>query len=171
MLERGDDAPTFRRPGTRGETIRPYDLAEFTEEGIAILVFYPFDFSPVCTTELCEFRDAEFLTFTGGVDVVGISSDSAYAHRRFVRANDLPFPLVSDSDGSISAAYDVQYDEWEHHPSVAKRAVYIVDSSRTIRYGWSTEDAYENPDLTEIYETMKTIDEFDFDGSNAPAVE
>lgn len=171
MLEEGDVAPAFCGPGTGGETIRPYELTEFTGEGVAVLVFYPFDFSPVCTTELCEFRDAEFLTFTEGVDVVGISSDSAYAHRQFVQANDLPFPLVSDSDGSISAAYDVQYDEWEHHPGVAKRAVYVVDSSRTIRYGWSSEDAYENPDLTEIYGTMKTIDELDFDGSTAPATE
>jgi peroxiredoxin len=171
MLEEGDDAPGFRCPGTEGEVIEPYDLAEFTRRGVAVLVFYPFDFSPVCTTELCEFRDAEFLTFTEGVDVAGLSGDSASAHRRFVEANDLPFPLLSDSDGAVSRAYDVRYDEWEQHPGVPKRAVYVVDSDRTVRYAWDTEDAYENPDLYTIYETLKTIDELDFDGAVTPAGE
>jgi peroxiredoxin len=168
MLAEGADAPMFRRPGTDGETIQSYDLTTFTDEGATVLVFYPFDFSPVCTTELCAFRDAEFLTFTRGVDVIGISGDSAYAHKRFSQANNIPFPLVSDSDGAISAAYDIQYEEWEAHPGVAKRAVYILDKTQTIQYAWNTQDAYENPDLSEVYETLRTIDDLDFDGMAPP---
>lgn len=122
-------------------------------------------------TELCEFRDAEFLTFSTGVGDLGVSGDRAYAHRRFSQANDLPFPLVSDDDCTISTRYDVQYEEWEAHPGVAKRAVYIVDSTDTIRYAWRTQDAYENPYLAEIYETLKTIDDLNFNGVTAPEPE
>ncbi|PGF13827.1 hypothetical protein CP556_22225 [Natrinema sp. CBA1119] len=77
MLELGETAPSFTLPGTDGETIDEYSLKEYTNEGAAVLAFYPFDFSPICTEELCDFRDVEWLTFTEGVNLFGISTDSA----------------------------------------------------------------------------------------------
>lgn len=157
MLSEGDTVDDFTVPGTDGEQIEPYSLSDYTEAGAAILIFYPFDFSPVCTTELCRFRDAEWLTFTDDIDVLGISLDSCYAHKRFIQENDLSFPLLSDTRGRVTDEYGVAYEEWEHHAGVPKRALVTVDDSNTVRYTWVTEDAYETPSLDELEETVTTL--------------
>lgn len=150
MITDGSHAPGFTLPGTDGEVLEEYELASYTDAGATVLVFYPFDFSPVCTSELCEFRDAEWLTLTPNVDVLGISTDSAYAHRRFSRENDINFPLLSDSGGSVIEDYGVKYEEWEGHRAVSKRAIIILDDDQRVRYRWHTEDATDNPDLGEV---------------------
>jgi peroxiredoxin len=121
-------------------------------------LFYPFDFSSVCTTELCEFKDAEWLTFTPELDVIGISTDSAYSHRRFINEYELPFPLLSDHDGSVSEKYDTLANDIENHPVVSQRAVYVIEDTETIRYSWKAEDAWEAPDLTHVYSAVDELE-------------
>lgn len=120
-------------------------------------MFYPFDFSPVCTEVFCRFRDAEFLTFTGDVDVFGISRDSCYAHKRFIQEYDLPFPLLSDTDGEVVERFDLVYDELEHHPSVPKRAILTLDESHDVRYKWYTDDAYTAPNYDELRQSVRSV--------------
>lgn len=50
-----------------------------------LLLFYPFDFSPVCTNELCAISDAEFFQFTPDVDVRAVSADSVLPIGRSLR--------------------------------------------------------------------------------------
>lgn len=157
MISESEEAPTFTIPGTEGNEIKKYSLSEYTENGAVVLVFYPFDFSPVCTEELCLFRDAEWLTFTEDVDVLGISLDSGYAHKRFIKEHNFTFPLLSDTKGRVTKQYGVAYDEWEHHVSVPKRALITVDDSLTVRYTWVTEDAYQNPNLDELHQAVEAL--------------
>lgn len=157
MPSRDARAPGFTLPGTDGDVIETYDLSTFTTAGATILIFYPFDFSPICTKELCEFRDAEWLTFTPDVDVLGISTDSAYAHQRFSQENDLNFPLLSDTSGTVIDEYGVRYDEWEGHREVSKRALMILDDDQRIRYRWETEDANDNPPLAAVYDEVISL--------------
>lgn len=159
MIAEGDTAPSFTLPGTRGNDVEKYRLSDFIDSGAVVLVFYPFDFSPVCTDELCMFRDAEWLTFTEGVDVVGISLDSCYAHRRFIHEHNLPFPLLSDTTGQVTREYGLSYDEWEHHVGVPKRALVTIDDSQSVRYVWATEDAYQNPSFDELRGTVTSLAE------------
>lgn len=160
----GHSAPTFSLPGTDGDQeFERYELSEYTDSGAAILVFYPFDFSPVCTTELCRFRDAEWLTVSDDVDVLGISRDGCYSHARFIDAYSLPFPLLSDVEGAVTRAYDVEYDEWELHSGVPKRAVFLVDDEGSIQYRWVTDDAYENPDLMELGREVASLPRVDLE--------
>ena len=49
MLAEGETAPDFTLPGTDGDSITEYSLTESVETGAVVLVFYPFDFSGVCT--------------------------------------------------------------------------------------------------------------------------
>lgn len=157
MIDPGTTAPPVVLPGTDGDEITEYDLAEYTDSGVAVLVFYPFDFSPVCSEVFCKFRDNEHLTLTKHVDVLGISTDSAYAHREFADQLDLAFPLLSDSDGAVIEAYDAMYEECEGHSEVAKRAVTIIDATNTVRHVWSSEDAYDSPDIETIFEEVKVV--------------
>lgn len=151
MVEQGDVAPDFTLPGVANDTVETFNLGERTDDGqSALLLFFPFDFSPVCTNELCAIRDAEWFELTPDLDVWAISGDSAYAHRAFANEFGLNFPLLSDSHGTVADAYDVCYDEWEGHEHVPKRAVFLIDSERTVQYTWETDDAFETPDFVPV---------------------
>ncbi|WP_335999986.1 redoxin domain-containing protein [Halorientalis halophila] len=157
----GDCAPSFTLPGTVGDetgAIETVSLSETTDEDRAVLLlFYPFDFSPVCTTELCAIRDAEWFEFTPDLDVWAVSGDSVYAHRAFADEYGLSFPLLSDYNGEVADRYGVRYDEWDEHTDVPKRAVFLIDSDQVVRYAWHTDDALEVPDFSPVENALKEI--------------
>lgn len=157
MIREGDTVDGFSLPGTDGETIERYNLSDYTADGAVILVFYPFDFSPVCTEELCAFRDAEWLTVSEDVDVFGISLDSAYAHKRFIQEYELPFPLLSDIRGRLTDQFGLAYDEFEHHEGICKRALITIDDSHTVRYTWVTDDAYKSPNIDDLHHAVDKL--------------
>ena len=150
MINQGASAPSFTLPGLRDGEQTEYSLDETTAN--------PFDFSPVCTNELCAIRDAEWFQLTPALDVWAISGDSVYAHRAFAEEYGLNFPLLSDSSGRVAESYDVCYDEWENHERVPQRAVFLIDSERTIRYAWATEDALEKPDFFPVKDALETLE-------------
>jgi peroxiredoxin len=160
MLEDGASAPSFTLPGYSDGEITSFSLDETVAQGrAALVVFFPFDFSPVCTIELCAIRDAEWFQPTPELDVWAISGDSVFAHRAFAEEYGMNFPLCSDSAGRVAASYDVCYEELESHERVPRRAFFLIDSTRTIRYAWATDDAFEKPDffpVTEALDTMET---------------
>jgi peroxiredoxin len=155
MVEVGDVAPDFDLVGVTDGIKNSYCLSEATDAGYyLLLVFYPADFSPVCTAEMCAIRDSEFFLFTENVKVWGISGDSVYAHQAFEEEFGLNFPLLADTDNSVAARYSTRYDEWEGQREITKRAVFVVDPERRIRYAWGTDDAYVEPDLWPVKEAL-----------------
>lgn len=164
MVRVGESAPSFRLPGVTEYAASTHDLARTTAGGTAVvLVFYPFDFSPVCTDELCALQDAEFFSLTDGVCVWAVSADSIYAHWAFAEKYGLEITLLSDSDGSVAGSFDVQYDEWEGHRHVPKRAVVMVDTDGIVRYRWVTEDPYERPDFQPVFDAVRELDGVEVD--------
>ena len=124
MPDVGDKAPKLVLEDDQGGT---FDLADHAGEKV-LLVFYPGDDTPVCTAQLCDYRDG-IEAFEGlGVRVVGISGDDGESHRRFRAKHDLPFTLLSDPDLSVAARYDSK------GLMGMKRAVYLVDEAGVIRY-------------------------------------
>jgi len=93
----GDPAPNFYGDSTDG----PLSLAHFAGEWL-VLYFYPEDFTPGCTTEACDFRDA---LPSLAAKVVGVSADPLDRHSEFAREHGLPFPLLADEDSAIARAY------------------------------------------------------------------
>ena len=154
-LSESDVAPDFSLVGVVGDDRDEYDLSETTDAGnYVVLFFYPADFSPVCTPEMCAIRDADFFAATPNVVAWAISGDSAYAHHVFADAYDLDFPLLSDTDHSVADAFDVKYDEWEGHREMVKRGMFLVDPERRVRYAWRSDDAYVRTDLWPLREAL-----------------
>jgi len=160
MPQVGDTAPDFELSGVVDGNTQRYQLSKETERGqFVLLVFYPADFSPVCTAEMCAIRDSEFFTFNENVSVWGISGDSLYAHNAFAAEFGLGFPLLADTDHSVASQYSAQYDEWEGQREMTKRGVFLVDPERQLRYVWESDDAYVEPDLRPVKEALEvTID-------------
>lgn len=151
MREVGQNAPTFETPGVAGGQVDSHTIAEYTEHGWAVvLVFYPFDFHPSCTSQLCLLRDAEALSLTENTVVLGISTDSVYSHEEFADQHRIDFPLLADSDGQIAEAYGVLVDEIEGHHDVPRSALFVVGPSQQIQYAWQSETADGEPDLEAV---------------------
>ena len=124
MLKTGDKAPDFMLENDEGGRFR---LSENRGEKI-LLVFYPGDNTPVCTRQLCDYRDG-VEAFAGlGVRVVGISSDGIESHRKFRQRHQLPFTLLSDPDLSVASQYDSK------GLLGMKRSVFLVDEEGVLRY-------------------------------------
>jgi peroxiredoxin Q/BCP len=101
-LSPGDPAPDFSLPDGEGN---PISLSDFRGKRV-VLYFYPRDNTPGCTKEACGFRDVYSDYQSKDVVVLGISTDDAKSHTKFTTKFNLPFPLLSDADGQVSATYD-----------------------------------------------------------------
>ena len=124
MLKVDDKAPDFELEDDDGKIFR---LSDQAGEKV-LLVFYPGDNTPVCTKQLCDYRDG-VEAFKGlGVTVVGISHDGAETHRKFREKYHLPFTLLSDPDYKAAALYDSK------GMLGMKRSVFLVDEAGVIRY-------------------------------------
>ena len=126
MLEPGSPAPAFALPDQNGQTV---SLSDYRGRPL-ILYFYPKDSTPGCTRQALAFADAYDRFRAAGIEVLGISRDSAASHRRFAEKNALPFPLLSDPERLAIEAYGV----WQEKKSYGKvtmgvvRTTYVIDA-------------------------------------------
>lgn len=121
----GDPAPTFALAGTGG---RAYALAE--ERGAPlVLVFYPGDNTPVCTTQLVSYS-ADLAAFTDlGARLLAVSPQDVASHEAFAAEHGLAFPLLADVDKAVGAAYGVLGPLGFY-----RRSVFVIDAGGVIRY-------------------------------------
>ncbi|MEM1011821.1 MAG: peroxiredoxin [Planctomycetota bacterium] len=102
-LSVGDTAPDFELMADDQSTVKLSDLSGKT----VVLLFYPMDFSPVCTNEHCSFGP-KLSEITGGSDdtkVFGVNCDHPFAHAEFKKQNNIPYPLLSDTSREMVKAY------------------------------------------------------------------
>ena len=98
----GDLAPDFELAGTEGS----FRLSDHRGRRV-VLLFYPGDFTPVCTRQFCSYAEqAEDLGELDAV-VVGISAQDLDSHAVFAAAHGIPVPLLADTDKSVARAYGV----------------------------------------------------------------
>lgn len=116
-----------------------------------LLVFYPGDNTPVCTRQMCDYRDG-IEEFAGlGVKVVGISADSQASHRSFREKHDLPFILLSDDTLKVAQSYGVK------GMFGMKRAVFLVDEGGVIRYAHVESLALFRRTREELLEAIRSV--------------
>ena len=120
-VEEGKKAPAFRLRDADGNLVT---LADFAGRDL-ILYFYPKDDTPGCTKEACGFRDAWKELQKRGVAVVGVSPDSPESHQKFAKKYRLPFPLLSDPDKKVMAAYGA----WGEKVMYGKKTTGVIRST------------------------------------------
>ena len=97
----GDPAPDFTLPDSTGT---PVSLADFRGRRVVLYV-YPAAMTPGCTTQACDFRDNLSSLHAAGLEVIGLSPDAPAKLAKFVAAEGLTFPLLSDPDKSVMTSY------------------------------------------------------------------
>lgn len=124
LLE-GDLAPDFELYDHHGE---PTSLQSLLDKGPLVMFFYPKGHTSGCTRQACSFRDEYERLRKLGLQLVGLSRDSAETHRSFAEANSLPFRLLVDPGGEVHRAYDVL----AFFGLFPRRVTYIIGQDRRV---------------------------------------
>lgn len=104
-------------------------MSQRCREQSVLLVFYPGDDTPVCTKQLCDYRD-HLGVFDGlGVDVLAINTQSLESHQRFAEKHGLSFPLLSDESRQVCREYGAL-----GLLGMTKRALVLVGNDQVVRY-------------------------------------
>jgi len=130
MIQEGQSAPPFTLKDASG---KPWSLEALRASGPVVLFFYPRDESPICTREVCAFRDSHQDFDQAGATVVGISSDGEAAHEAFARKQRLSYLLLSDPGRKVRQAYGIP----KTLGVLDGRATFVVDRSGTVRMAYS----------------------------------
>lgn len=117
-----------------------------------LLVFYPADESPVCTAQLCEYRD-EIDEFKGvNATIIGISAQDSESHVKFKQKRQLPFTLLSDKGLHVAKLYGAK------GLLGMKRATFLVDASGILRYQHVEATALFRRTAEELVGVLKQLD-------------
>jgi peroxiredoxin Q/BCP len=123
----GDKAPELLGKDQNGNEIK---LSDFAGQKL-VLYFYPKDSTSGCTSEACNLRDnyAEFRR--QGYAVVGVSVDDEKSHRKFIDKNELPFPLIADTDKTLVEQFGVWGEKKMYGRSYMGtfRTTFIIDEN------------------------------------------
>ncbi len=140
MLGVGQPAPDFALRSQHGQTVTLADLAGAP----ALLVFYPFAFSGICSSELADLRDHRSAFDDAGTQIVGVSCDPMFALRVFSDRDELGFTLLSDfwPHGEAAAAYGC----FDRTAGAATRSSFLIDADSTVRWTVS-HDAGDRRDI------------------------
>jgi peroxiredoxin Q/BCP len=134
-LQPGDPAPDFELVDDAGT---PHRLSAQRPRP-TVIYFYPADMTPGCTTEACEFRDANDEIRALGAEVWGISPQDERSHARFREAHALSFPLLVDRDHAVAEAYGTwtQKTRYGRTYEGMSRETFLVDGTGRIARVWT----------------------------------
>ncbi|HEY7414701.1 MAG TPA: peroxiredoxin [Ktedonobacteraceae bacterium] len=107
---------------------------------VLVLYFYPRDDTPGCTKEACSFRDANHEMQKRGVIVLGVSADDVDSHKKFADKYGLPFPLLADTDTTVSQRYGVYGERTMYGKTFmgVYRSTFLIDKEGVVRKIWPT---------------------------------
>ena len=105
-LKVGDVAPIFQLPD---HADKAWSSSDHVGKNWVVIYFYPGDFTPGCTAQAKAFNAAMEKLAAKGVEVVGISGDSAATHGLFRKAQKLNFTLLADPKGETAKQFGVPF--------------------------------------------------------------
>jgi peroxiredoxin len=147
VIEPGAAAPDFT---LRDQDGRKVSLADFRGQTV-VLVFYPSDFSPVCTDQLSIYQEVVSELEQRGVRLLGISVDGAFCHKAFQGHLHLTIPLLADfhPKGEVARAYGVWSDDY----GVSSRALVMVGPDGRVEWSYLS-PALEVPGANLIFDAL-----------------
>jgi peroxiredoxin len=138
LISAGEPAPDFTLPNHKGEQV---SLSDFRGRRV-MLVFYPTDFSPVCSDQLSIYQEVLDQIEESGVQLLGVSVDSSWTHNAFRKQLGLDIPLLADfhPKGEMSSNYGAYIDDF----GTSNRSLVLIDEDGVVRW------VHESPSVTEI---------------------
>ena len=148
ILPAGSPAPDFSLPVTPDQTL---SLSDFRGRTV-ILVFYPNDFSPVCGDQLSIYQEVKPEIEAKGVDLVGISVDSFFAHKAFQEKLGFDTTLLSDFEpkGEVARAYGSYVEKM----GFANRTLVLVDEEGKVAWTYESPNPGEFPGANVIFDAL-----------------
>jgi peroxiredoxin len=149
-LATGSKAPAFTLKTKTADGLQDVSLADNLGKRKTVLLFFPLAFTSVCVEEMCSVSAGIQKYKDLNAAVYGISVDSPFTLEKMAAADNLQFPLLSDFNKDVAAAYDVLYEELLGFKGVAKRSAFVIDEAGTIIYAESSDDPKKLPDFDAI---------------------
>ena len=148
MIEVGEEAPDFSLRDQDGEEV---SLEDFRGRKV-LLVFYPADFSPVCTDQLSIYQEVLPQIEERGATLLGVSVDSSWAHKAFQEKLGTEIPLLADfhPKGEVSRAYGA-YIEDRGHPN---RSLVLIDEEGMVRWVHESPSTRDIPGANLIFDAL-----------------
>jgi len=150
MIEPGAQAPEFKLPDQDGREVSLGDL--LADGKNVVLVFYPLDFSPVCTDQLNVYQEVLGDLEAAGAKLVGISVDSAFCHKAFQSHLKITIPLLADFEpkGEVARAYGVYMEGRGHN----QRALVMVGPDGIVKWSHRAATPLEIPGANLIFDAL-----------------
>lgn len=153
-LQTGQQAPEFTLRDSDKQEVK---LTDFRGKNV-VLLFFPLAFTGVCTAELCSLRDNMTVYNNLNAQVLAISVDSLFTLDKFKQEQGFTFPLLSDFNKEVSAAYGSIYQDFVlDMKGVSKRSAFVIDKEGVIRYTEVLEDAGKIPDFEAVQNVLKQL--------------
>ena len=134
----GQAAPEFHLQDQKGDW---HTLAQYSGKWV-VLYFYPKDFTPGCTKQVCTFRDDVIALRKAGAEVIGVSLDDVKSHAEFAEKYHVPFPLLSDNKQTTATAYGVLTTKMGM--TYAKRETFLIDPQGKVAKHYRDVDPEKN---------------------------
>ncbi|MBK5232731.1 MAG: redoxin domain-containing protein [Thermoleophilia bacterium] len=139
MIEVGASAPDFTLPDHTGHEV---SLSDFVGKRL-MLAFYPLDFSPTCSDQLSSYRGITPQLEEAGVTLVGVSVDSAFAHKAFRDSLGVETTLLADFEpkGAVAHAYGAYLGDAGH----SNRSLVLIDADGNVEWVYETDAPLDIP--------------------------
>jgi peroxiredoxin (alkyl hydroperoxide reductase subunit C) len=149
MIEAGAPAPDFALPDQDGNQV----TLESLRGKRVVLVFYPSDFSPVCTDQLNVYQEVLGELKERGAELLGVSVDSNWCHRAFREHLGVEIPLLADFNpkGALAKAYGIYSDDY----GVALRALVMIGPDGTVEWTHVSPSPLEIPGANLIFDALE----------------
>jgi peroxiredoxin len=147
VIAAGEPAPDFTLRDQDGEEV---SLSDFRGRKV-LLVFYPADFSPVCSDQLSLYQEVKPEIAEKGVELVGISVDGVFAHQAFRQKLGIDTTLLSDFEpkGEVSRAYGSYLDG-----GASNRTLVLIDEDGTVAWSYESPNPGEFPGANVIFDAL-----------------